>query len=78
MKTEKISDLIKMLKDLKDEFGDLPVYLSSDSEGNSFGTIHGYSSIGSIRKGILGDGEVVAIGIYPWEEGFDYLDIVGE
>lgn len=78
MKTEKISDLIKMLKDLKGEFGDLPVYLSTDSEGNSFGTLHGYSSIGSIRKGIQGDGEVVAIGIYPWEEGLDYMEIAGE
>lgn len=76
MKTEKISDLIKMLKDLKDDLGDLPVYLSKDSEGNSFGTLHGYSSIGSMRKGLMGDGEVVAIGIYPWEEGLEYMDIV--
>lgn len=75
MKTEKISDLIKMLKYLKDEFGDLPVYLSTDSEGNSFGTLHGFSSIGSMRKGLQGDGEIVAIAIYPWEEGLDYYEI---
>lgn len=76
MKTNKISDLIRILEDLKDDFGDLPVYLSKDSEGNSFGTLHGYSSIGSMRKGLMGDGEVVAIGIYPWEEGLEYMDIV--
>lgn len=78
MKTNTISDLIRMLEDLKDDFGDLPVFVSSDSEGNSFGTLHGYSSIGSIRKGVNGDGEIVAIGIYPWEEGLDYTDMTGE
>lgn len=78
MKTNTISDLIRILKDLKEDFGDLPVFVSSDSEGNSYGTLHGYSSIGSIRKGIQGDGEIVAIGIYPWEEGIDYMEIAGE
>ena len=40
----KISDLIKNLKELKKDFGDLPISQSADKEGNAFsivGEFHG-------------------------------------
>lgn len=38
-KSATISQLIDMLNKAKDDFGDVEVVLSSDPEGNSFGTI---------------------------------------
>lgn len=37
--TIKISTLIKKLQEIQARFGDLPVCMSADSEGNSFGII---------------------------------------
>lgn len=75
MKSDKLSDLIKVLQMVKKDFGDLPVYLSTDSEGNSYGSINGSMSIGTINKGDDGNGDTVAIAIYPWQEGADYTEI---
>ena len=36
MKTRKLSELIRELKQIKDKHGDLPLCHSSDDEGNSF------------------------------------------
>ena len=33
----KVSDMIEKLKYVKEQFGDLPVEISSDEEGNTFG-----------------------------------------
>lgn len=38
-KTLKISELIKALEFIIKESGDLPIFMSSDEEGNSYGTI---------------------------------------
>ena len=58
MKTAKISEVIKMLKDVKNSFGDVNVYLSVDEEGNCFGTIDKNHSLGW-------DEEAKFVVIYP-------------
>lgn len=40
LKTLKISEVIKVLQDYKNDLGDIPVFHQSDPEGNSFGTLH--------------------------------------
>jgi hypothetical protein len=66
MKTLKISELINMLNMVKRDFGDLPVVLSSDSEGNSLGTIKGTQDVGCLDDVII---------LYPNEEGIDMEDL---
>ena len=41
----KVSELIKMLQQIKKEAGDLPVVISHDEEGNSFGTTMAHHSV---------------------------------
>lgn len=43
MQTMSVKKLIARLKLIEKQCGDLPVVLSSDSEGNNFGTIHNTS-----------------------------------
>lgn len=67
MTSIKITQMIKILKKIKETEGDLDIYLSSDPEGNSYGTVD-KSSFGKIGdKGLA---------IYPFEENLDYNDIV--
>lgn len=66
MKTLKVSELIKLLKMVKRDFGDLPVVLSSDSEGNSLGTIVGTGDIGYLDDVII---------LYPNKEGLEMEDL---
>ena len=58
----KISKLIKALREIKKENGNLEVYLSSDSEGNSFSTT-------DYEHGFYWDKEKVVI--YPFKENID-------
>lgn len=62
MKTLKLSELIQLLEMVKRDFGDLPVVLSSDSEGNSLGTIIGKQDVGCLDDVII---------LYPHEEGVE-------
>ena len=39
MKTRKLSQIIKELKQLKSEFGDLPIVSSIDDEGNGYNEV---------------------------------------
>lgn len=66
MKTLKVSELIKLLEMVKRDFGDLPVVLSSDSEGNSLGTIIGKQDVGYLDDVII---------LYPHESGFEMEDL---
>lgn len=59
---------------------DVPVYLSSDSEGNSIGTLSlgspddpAYTSL----SWIVPDDEYLptALVLYPWDEGMDLSDV---
>lgn len=66
MKTLKLSELIQLLEMVKRDFGDLPVVLSSDSEGNSLGTIVGTQDVGCLDDVII---------LYPHEEGIEMEDL---
>jgi len=68
IKTMKISKLIKALQDIKRVEGDLPIVLSSDVEGNSYG---------SISEDLYGlEGGVIAL--YPFVETDKMTDFVAE
>ena len=66
MKTLKLSELVQLLEMVKRVFGDLPVVLSSDSEGNSLGPIIGKQDVGCLDDVII---------LYPHEEGIEMEDL---
>lgn len=71
-KSLRIKDVIKLLNETLDEYGNLPVVLASDSELNSVGTFNPDLEAGdniSIEKGI-------AV-LFPFVEGLDVEDIKG-
>jgi hypothetical protein len=59
-----ISTLVKTLNKIKRTNGDLPVYLSSDSEGNS------YSDLGEKHQDSI-DWDHKKVILYPFREGLD-------
>ena len=63
----KISELIKKLEISIKEFGDLPIIVSADSEGNSFGTLN-TRSICLIQD--FDTSEPKGICLYPFADGF--------
>ena len=78
----KIKQLVKRLKHIEKVYGDVPVILSSDPEGNSYSTIDDKWSFGEIRDERLDgcpDNPCIGICIYPFEEFFDdYIKAVKE
>ena len=63
----KISELINKLIELKAEIGDVPVCMSSDSEGNSFATLDKKTSLCPI----MNNSDIyTGLCIFPFEEGF--------
>lgn len=71
-KTAKISGLIRLLQEMQEECGDLPIALASDSEFNSVGTINADGNVGADL--IEENGLVV---LFPYAEGLDPEDIIG-
>jgi len=67
-KTMKISELIAALEELKSEIGDLPVLMSRDEEGNSFGTLS--------RDGSFGHENGIAT-LWPYQVRVEFEDIEG-
>ena len=70
----KISELIETLKHIEEEIGNVPVVLSCDSEGNSWGTLQAPHSFRLVRSSCLvrnlkGD-KVLGLTIYPFADGF--------
>lgn len=67
-KTIKIQKLIKELQKISDIFGDIPVVLSSDEEGNSYSTMDPSNRFSltctAVEKGVLI--------LYPYQE---YVEI---
>jgi hypothetical protein len=63
----KLGKLIKELQALKKEVGDVQVVLSSDSEGNSWGTLHEKHSFCRLENE---NGMIVGLGIFPYADGF--------
>lgn len=70
-KTAKVDDVIKILKDVKDAFGNIDVFISTDSEGNSYGTIDKEHSLGWDEKHKF-------VIFYPYEENIDYEEFMEE
>lgn len=71
-KSLRIKDVIKLLNETLDEYGNIPIVLASDSEVNSVGTFNPDMGAGdniSVEKGI-------AI-LFPFIEGLDIDDIKG-
>jgi len=71
-KTAKISDLIKLLSNAMEEYGNIPVVLASDSEINSVGTIN----VDDDLNENLTEENGVAI-LFPHAEGLYLDDIQG-
>jgi len=71
-KTAKISDLIKLLSNAMEEYGNLPVVLASDSEVNSVGTINTDSDL---TENITEECGVIVL--FPHAEGLYLDDIQG-
>lgn len=64
----KISQIVKTLNLVKKQYGDVEVFLSSDSEGN------GYATAGKQSSDCIYFDETKVI-IYPFHEGLDYADL---
>lgn len=64
-----LDKLIKILQEIKKEVGNVPVVLSSDSEGNSFGTLNAPLSFCKLQDDY--SDKILGLGIYPYAEGFD-------
>ena len=71
-KTAKISDLIKLLSNAMEEYGNLPIVLASDSEINSVGTIN---IDNDLAENITEECGVVVL--FPHAEGLYLEDIQG-
>lgn len=68
MATLKVSELINLLQAVQKDMGDRPVYLSSDPEGNGYGSIQKDYSVGE------DEAEKVLI-LYPCEQFADTEDL---
>ena len=65
-----INDLITTLADISSKHGNIPVVLSSDSEGNSFGTLKEKGSI-MLVENFPSYNQVIGVCLSPWNEGID-------
>lgn len=81
----KIKQLIKRLKHIEKVYGDIPVILSSDEEGNSYSNIDEEWSFGVIEdekwdeKNKHIESPVIGICIYPFKNFWDdYIKAVKE
>lgn len=64
----KLNELIETLQYIEEEIGNVPVVVSSDSEGNSWGTLQAPHSF--CRALNLEGDKVLGLGIYPFADGF--------
>ena len=71
-KTAKISDLIKLLSNAMEEYGNIPIVLASDSEINSVGTIN---TDNDLTENITEECGVAVL--FPHAEGLYLDDIQG-
>lgn len=67
----KIKQLIKRLQGIEKKYGDIPVILSSDEEGNSYSSIDSEWSFGSITDEENNPDKVIGVCIYPFENFWD-------
>jgi len=62
----KTSELIHFLQEMKKRYGDTEIFLSTDEEGNGYGTLNVEGSLSFDEKKII---------FYPFEEGLQYEDL---
>lgn len=62
-----LNDLIKHLQLVQKDYGNVPVVLSTDSEGNSFGTTDKQISVCPVMNN---KDKVIGVAIFPFEEGY--------
>lgn len=62
-----VNDLIKILKKYQKENGNAPVVLSSDTEGNSYGTTDRQTSHMPVCDS---KDKLIGVCLFPFEEGF--------
>lgn len=81
----KLKSLITRLKTIEKKYGDIPVILSSDEEGNSYSNIDEKWSFGEVRdekwdeKRHTLEDPVIGICIYPFKSFWDdYIKAVKE
>lgn len=63
----KINDLMTRLISIQKDYGNVPVVLSTDSEGNSFGTTDKQISVCPVMNN---KDKVIGVAIFPFEEGY--------
>ena len=69
----KISELVEKLQKFQKVVGDVEVILSSDSEGNGYGSIDSEMSITIHEDEVL---EKSAIVIFPFEESWEIEELI--
>lgn len=68
----KIDDVIKKLNEIKATYGNIPVYMSHDSEGNDFATLD------QVSFEVINNNCKEYLFIYPEREHLDIEQIVGK
>ena len=63
----KLNEFIETLQVIKKDYGNVPVVLSTDSEGNSFGTTDKQISVCPVMNN---KDKVIGVAIFPFEEGY--------
>lgn len=63
----KINDLMTRLISIQKDYGNVPVVLSTDSEGNRFGTTDKQISVCPVMNN---KDKVIGVAIFPFEEGY--------
>lgn len=74
-KSLKISELIAELEMIRRNHGNVPVYLSSDEEGNSYGSLTGRSIefvSDTTPSVIAGSTKQPCVILFPWELIYDF------
>ena len=77
-KTATVKQVLDLMKAVAKINPDAPVYLSSDEEGNSYGTIEPWNNNNwsSFSIQMTDDGKTVrSVVIYPWVEGLNDEDV---
>lgn len=73
-KTINLSDLISMLQEAEDTFGNLPVVLAGDTEGNDFGIINP-DGMSSVEANVVKNHGILCL--YPDVDKLDLEEVKG-
>jgi hypothetical protein len=74
-KSLRISELIAELEMIRQKHGNVPVYLATDEEGNSYGSLAGRSIefVSDTKPSVIaGSTKQPCVILYPWEPIYDF------